>query len=336
MTGPGHEAGFLARVMANLQAGWRKLRTRRDVQRLLKALQYSLFAAVVVYLLFKLSAVGWGDVADNLPTSAWFYIFFALRFIMLPTSELAIYEIVWSTPLLRHIFVFIRKRVYNFAVMGYSGEGFLTLWARRRLPLSDKAIIVGVKDNNLISAFVSNSATVVLICFLGATGSLAAGLEAFPGAGVLFALAFVSAATLAILVAIFRERLIALPPGVMPVLLSVHGGRQLLIIALHAAMYAAALPGAELSAWLIFIAMQLVLSRIPFLPNQDIIFLTAALTLSPIVNQSEAAVAGMLVAEAGLSQIVNVVMFVVTVPLARNVIAKGAVAKAGTGGAASP
>ena len=306
-----------AGVVRSVQVRWRALRERKDVQRGLAIVRYGLFAVIVAYLLYRLSNVGWGDVIDNLPQSPWFYFFFALRFLALPVSELAIYEIVWSKPLLRHFFVFIRKRVYNFAVMGYSGEAFLTLWARRRLALSDKTIIVGVKDNNLLSAFASNTATVLLIFFLAATDSLQAGLDAFPGSGVLFGVAFATAATLAVLVMVFRRRLIALPPGVMPALLGVHAVRQILIIALHAAMYSAALPGAPLGAWLIFIAMQLVLSRIPFLPNQDVVFLTAALALSPIVGMPEAAVAGMLVAEAGLSQVINAILFAATAPLAR-------------------
>ena len=302
---------------ARLRDGWHALRQRDDVQRALKLLQYALLAAIVIYLVLKLSSVGWLQVFDSLPSSPWFYLFFALRFLMLPISEIAIYEIVWSQPLIRHFFVFIRKRVYNFAVMGYSGEVFFTQWARRRLSLTDKKILVGVKDNNILSAFASNAATVVLVVGLAATGGLRAGLEAFPGAGWLFSLAFLSAGTLSVAVMVFREKLIALPPGVIPRLLGVHGGRQILIILLHAAMYASALPGAPLMAWMTFIALQLVLSRVPFLPNQDIVYLGAALTLSPIVGASEAAVAGMLVAEAGLSQLINGVMFLATVHLAR-------------------
>ena len=183
--------------------------------------------------------------------------------------------------------------------------------------LSDKKIIVGVKDNNLLSAFASNAATVVLVCILAVTGGLSDGIHAFPGAGWLIAIAFLSASVLSVAVAIFRNKLMALPPGILPRLLAVHGARQILIIILHAAMYAAALPGAPIMAWMMFIAMQLVISRIPFLPNQDIIFLSVALALSPIVGAPEAAVAGMLVAEAGLSQLFNGVMFLATVHLAR-------------------
>lgn len=296
---------------------WRALREREDVQKGLKVLQYSLLAGIVAYLIYKLTHVGWMEVIGALPESPWFYFFFLLRFLALPISELALYEIVWSQPLMRHFFVFIRKRVYNFAVMGYSGEAFLTLWARRRLSLPHKTILVGVKDNNLLSAFASNAATVVLIVMLALTGGLKAGLDAFPGARWLFGLAFLSAGTLSVLVMIFRDRLMALPKGVMPRLISVHGGRQMLIILLHAAMYASALPGAPIMAWMTFIAMQLVLSRVPFLPNQDIVYLGAALSLAPIVGAPEAAVAGMLVAEAGLSQIFNIAMFFATAHLAR-------------------
>ncbi len=302
---------------AGLQDRWRVLREREDIQRGLKVIQYGLLACIVVYLIFKLSRVGWLEVLGALPESPWFYIFFLLRFLAVPVSEVALYEIIWSLPLVRHFFVFVRKRVYNFAVMGYSGEAFLTLWARRRLHLSDKKILVGVKDNNLLSAFASNAATVVLVLILAATGGLEAGLKAFPGAGWLFALAFLSAGTLSVLVLIFRDKLMKLPKGVMPKLIGVHGGRQALIILLHAAMYAAALPEAPVMAWMTLIAMQLVLSRVPFLPNQDIVYLGAALSLSAIVGAPEAVVAGMLVAEAGLSQLFNVAMFLATAHLAR-------------------
>jgi hypothetical protein len=61
-----------------------------------------------------------------------------------------------------------------------------------------------------------------------------------------------------------------------------------------------------------FITLQLVLSRVPFVPNQDIVFLTAALSLAPAIGAPEAAIAGMLLAEAGLSQIFNLALFALT------------------------
>lgn len=297
---------------------WREIRERPTVARSLIVIQYTLLAGVIAYLIFRFSQVGWNEVIGALPTTPWFYIFFFLRFLILPISELAIYEMIWGVPLLRAFPVFIRKRVYNFAVMGYSGEGFLTLWARRNLSVPSKDVVVGVKDNNLLSALASNISTVAVLTILALTGGLATSLNALPtGAAILFAAAFMTALTLSVTVLCFRNRLIALPARKMKSLMGLHAIRMIVILVLHAAMYAAALPGTPMMAWMMFLALQLVLSRIPFIPNQDLVFLSAALSLSPLVGASEATVAGMLLAEAGLSQLVNFVLFFATAHLAR-------------------
>ncbi|MEO1149892.1 MAG: hypothetical protein AAFW83_02780 [Pseudomonadota bacterium] len=298
---------------------WQKhARANPMVARALSVAQYLLLVCVLIYLVVRFAQVGWADVMTNLPVSVWFYVFFALRFLALPLSELLIYQMIWEVPLGKHWPAFLRKRVYNFAVMGYSGEGFLTLWARRKLPLDDKAVVVGVKDNNLLSALASNLATVFMIVGLFWAGKLGAGLAALPGGGgILFVLAFTSSLVLSVTVINLRGRLIALGPEKLRSVFAIHGARTVLIVVLHAAMYAAALPGAPLSAWLMFLALQLVLSRIPFIPNQDLVFLGAALSLAPLVNASEAALAGMLLAEAGLSQLINLVLFFATAHVAR-------------------
>jgi len=294
----------------------RQFAGRPVARRALTIFQYALLGGVVVYLGFRLTEVGWAEVAGNLPTSPLFYLIFTLRYVALPLSEIPTYEIVWKRPLWRHFSAFFRKRVYNFAVMGYSGEAFFTLWARRALDLSDREILVGVKDNNLISALVSNIATALLVLALFFTGRLRRELDALPGSTILFALAFASAFGLAVAVIVFRRKIIDLPKGVMSRLVAINAVRIAFILALHALLYQAAIPGPALSAWFIFIALQLVLSRVPFVPNLDIVFLTAAIHLSAAAGVSEAEIAGMLVAEAGLSQIFNFALFAATTHLA--------------------
>lgn len=271
-----------------------------------------IFACAVVFLLVQLSEVGWRDVFAALPANPWFYGIFVLRYLLQPLSEIPAYGIVWKAPLWRHWSAFLRKRVYNFAVMGYSGEAFFTLWARRTLQLSDRDIVVGVKDNNLISALVSNAATAAIVGALFFLGDLQREIDAIPGGAFLFGLAFASAAGLAAGVLIFRRRLIQLPRGMTRRIIAINACRILMIFTLHAALYASAIPGPPVSAWFIFIALQLVLSRIPFLPNQDIVFLTAALSLASEISAPEAAIAGMLLAEAGLSQLFNLALFAAT------------------------
>ncbi len=286
--------------------------------------QYAFLFGVVGYLIYQLADVGWEQIAGALPTSPLFYVIFAVRYLAPPLSEIPAYELVWRRPLWRRYSAFLRKRVYNFAVMGYSGEAFFTLWARRSLDLSDREIFLGVKDNNLISALVSNTATAAIVIALFVTDGIQDGLKAFPGSGTLFALAFLSAFGLAAAVVVFRRKIIGLPKRIMAQLIAINTIRIVFVFGLHALLYSVAIPGPPLSAWFIFIALQLVLSRIPFLPNLDIVFLTAALHLSAAVDVPEAEIAGMLVAEAGLSQLFNLAMFAATTHLAFSAPSGGA------------
>jgi len=290
----------------------RALGARPGVRRALRVIQGVLFLAVVIFLIIQLSEVGWREVFSALPENPWFYAIFTLRFLAQPLTEIPAYELVWRTPLWRHWTAFLRKRVYNFAVMGYSGEAFFTLWARRTLNLSDRDIVVGVKDNNLISALVSNAATAAIVAALFFLGDLEREIDAIPGGAALFALAFLSAASLAVAVTMFRRQLIQLPKGMTRKIIAINAARIILVFVLHAMLYQSAIPSAPLAAWLMFIALQLVLSRVPFVPNQDIVFLTAALSLAPEIGAPEAAIAGMLLAEAGLSQIFNLSLFALT------------------------
>ena len=313
----------MTRTSARQRAAWavtaaREFARKPVVRRATTVFQYALLGCVVVYLIFRLAEVGWSEVIEELPASPLFYLIFTLRYLALPLSEIPTYEIVWRRPLWRYFSAFLRKRVYNFAVMGYSGEGFFTLWARRNLDLSDREILVGVKDNNLISALVSNIATALLVLTLFFSGRLMEELDALPGSAVLFALAFASAFSLAIAVIVFRRQIMDLPDGVMPKLMAINAFRITLVLSLHILLYWSALPGPPLSSWFIFVALQLVLSRVPFVPNLDIVFLTAAIHLSETVDVPEAAIAGMLVAEAGLSQIFNFALFAATTHLALN------------------
>lgn len=294
----------------------RALAAQPGARRALRLSQGALFIAVIIYLIAQLSEVGWREVFFALPQSPWFYVLFTIRYFLQPLSEIPAYELVWKTRLWRHWTAFIRKRVYNFAVMGYSGEAFFTLWARRTLRLSDRDILVGVKDNNLVSALVSNAATAGVVVALFFLGDLGRELDAIPGGAALFGLAFISAASLAVAVAMFRRQLIQLPRGMTRRIVAINAGRIVVIMTLHALLYASAIPEPPLLAWLMFIALQLVLSRIPFVPNQDIVFLTAALSLAPEIGAPEAALAGMLLAEAGLSQLFNLALFALTAHLA--------------------
>lgn len=278
--------------------------------------QYAILAGVCAYLALQLSKIGWSQIASSFPESPLFYLIFALRYFLLPLFEVATYSIVLRRPMGRHFPAFVRKRVYNVAVMGYSGEAFFTLWARRSLKLTTEEVLLAVKDNNIVSAFVSNAATALLVAGLYFAGRLGVALEAMPEAALLFTYAFVAPAIFALGVALFRDRLLSAAPDVVAKLVVVNVARLLLALTLHALLYWAALPAAPMETWLVFCALHLSLSRVPFAPALDILFLTAALHFSSLVAAPAAAVAGMLAAETGLAQLLNVALFAATAHLA--------------------
>jgi hypothetical protein len=298
---------------------YRIVRDHPLTKRALSIGHWALLAVIVGVLFYRLTHIGWRDVINSLPQSAWFYAFFLMRFLTLPVTETAVYEIVWGRPVVAHIPAFIRKRVYNYAVAGYSGEGFLTLWARRRLGLSDRDAIVGIKDNSILGSFTANFATVSVVVALALAGGLDAGFKLIPAAQALFGVSFVAAASMITAVLIFRKQLIALPWRKARAVFTIHAVRQAMTLTLFAAMYAAAIPSESFGTWFLFIGLQLVISRIPFLPNQDLVYLTAALSFASLVGAPREAVAGMLVAEAGLSMLFSVSLFLATAYLARRV-----------------
>jgi len=300
-------------------ARFQRLRAHPKTKRALIAAQWILLALVVSYLFWRLTHIGWGAVLDNLPASPWFYILLGLKFLTLPVAEMIAYQIIWRRPMLAHFPAFVRKRVYNNGVAGYSGEAFLALWARRHLGLSDLDAVVSVKDGNILSAFSANVTTIALIAWLASTGTLARAVDAVPGGPALFAIAFIMAVCVAAGVIIFRRRIVSLPWAETRAIVGVHAVRQIAQIAIYAAIYAAALPATPIAVWISFVALQYVITRIPFLPNQELVYLTAVLSLGSIVGATEEAVAGMLLAEAGLLQAVYFLLFFATAHLARTV-----------------
>lgn len=297
---------------------FQRLRARPETQRALAVGQWALLALVIAYLVWRLTGIGWDAVWRNLPSSPWFYALLLLKFLTLPVAEVFVYQIIWNRPLANHFPAFVRKRVYNNAVAGYSGEAFLALWARRRLGVGELEAIVAVKDSNILSAFTANAMTVALVVWLAATGALGATVDAVPGGRVLFAVAFALAFAVASGVLVFRRQMIALSWTKTRAILGVHALRQAAQISIYAALYAAALPAIPFAVWVSFVALQYVITRIPFLPNQEIVYLTAALSLGTIVGAPQEAVAGMLLAEAGLLQGLYFLLFFATAHLARS------------------
>ena len=287
---------------------WLETRTGRRAARLLAA---AITFGVLALLAIRLSEIGWLAVWRSLPTHPLFYALHGVIFLALPLSELLIFRLLWGTRVRSSLPAFVRKRVYNTAVLGYSGEVYLALWARRRVPLSERQLISTIKDNGILSAVASTTVAACLLLALLAIGRA----EIFrlgtfgvgPAAVAIVALAFIVA-----LCNHLRRRILALAGRTAAIVLGIHVVRLLGVLVLQAAQWHVALPDQPLGSWLLLLSAEMALTRIPLLPNTDLVFVGLGIGLTDALRAPAAGFAAMLVAVAALSQLTNFGCFIVT------------------------
>ncbi|WP_321395641.1 hypothetical protein [Emcibacter sp.] len=282
------------------------------VRRALKILQWIITGLIFLYLIHRVEQIGWTEIRDSLPSHPAFYMLFFIIYLCQPASELIIYRIIWKVGLWRCFPVFIRKKIFNTGVMGYSGEAYLCFWAIPRLPLSQKEIFSTVKDNNILSALTSNSMTVFLLTVFFLTGQIKVITNADPSVSSYLLLAAVITVILVPVVIRFRRHILALPKAIVQKVLAVHVSRLFLVLGLQILQWSLVLPEVPVTTWVLLITAQMVLTRIPFLPNSDLIFLGVCLSMTGFVEAPEARVAGMFVTAGALGQCLNLLLYAVT------------------------
>lgn len=303
-------AGRKSRIVS--ATAWNEWLSRRSVKLALKALRFLLVGGVVTYLIGRVSEIGWGEVRRSLPESIWFYLLFGVMYFVVPVSELVSYKAMRWPVGFSSLPMFVRKRVYNYAVMSYSGEAYMFLWAKRHLGFGGRRLLSMVKDNNLLSGLASNSFTLLLVAAFFATGQLDTITRAQPNAAS-YIVATVLVGILMVLVVLgLNRRIMSVPFPMAAKITGIHAARVVLILLLQTAQWAVVFPHAPFLTWLLFLTAQMVLTRLPFLPNQDLMTVGLAMSLTHYVDAPEAAVAGMFLVSGALVQAVNLGFFLLT------------------------
>lgn len=278
----------------------------------LRALQFLLVGGVVIYLVGRVSEIGWGEVRRSLPESIWFYLLFGVMYFVIPLSELVSYKTMRWPIGFSSLPMFVRKRVYNYAVMSYSGEAYMFLWAKRHLHFRGRQILSMVKDNNLLSGLASNSFTLLLVAAFFATGQLDTITRAEPDAGSYIAATVLVGVLMVLVVLGLNRRIMSVPFPMAAKITGIHATRVVLILLLQTAQWAVVFPHVPFLTWLLFLTAQMVMTRLPFLPNQDLMTVGLAMSLTHYVDAPEAAVAGMFLVSGALFQAVNLGFFLLT------------------------
>lgn len=247
--------------------------------------------AILVAVLYQLQGMDFGFIRSLVPTSAAFWLVFAAYYLAVPLCEWQIFRKLWRIPL-EGFFVLVRKHVGNSIVLGYIGELDFYNWARKRTDIVGSPF-GAVKDVAILSAMVGNGVTLVLL--VGAWPLFEVLNFGSHGEFILGSVAVVLLSSLAMLA--FRHRLFSLPRDQIWYVVRLHLVRVAASTILSGFMWHLVLPSVDLGWWLVLSTLSLLISRLPLIPNKDIVFAGVAVFL---VGQ-DAAISSLVALTTGLT-----------------------------------
>lgn len=225
-----------------------------------------------------------------LPASIGFWALFAFSYLIGPASEWIIFRRLWGVGP-GAFGALLRKLIYNELLVGYLGEVYFYTWARRSLKFVATPF-GAVKDVAVLSAVVGNVTTLI---FLAAAFPLVRLLPLHDHAvAISWSLAFVIGTSLAAM--LLRGSIFSLDRRELRMVFTVHLLRVLLTTITSAALWHMVLPDVALGWWLVLVTIRLLISRLPFVPNKDVVFAGIAV----LALGTEVEIAGLMALMAGL------------------------------------
>ncbi len=227
----------------------------------------ALIAAAVV---LELRGMDVWRVMGLVPRSPAFWIVFACFYLTGPVCEWAIYRRLWQIPAEGFV-ALLRKLVCNELLLGYLGEAYFYTWARRKSAMTD-APFAAIKDVSILSAMAGNGVTLALLAIVWPiVRSTPLGLQNGP---IVMSLAVVLATSIAAMA--FRRRIFSLDRSDLGFILRMHLTRIAVSTGLTAWLWHMALPDVAITWWLFLVCLRLLISRLPFMPNKDVVFAAVA------------------------------------------------------------
>ena len=253
--------------------------------------------AMVAGLARELLSSGLAGLHALVPENPLFYAALALFYVAAPACDYLIYRRLWDLPLAGFV-ALLKKRIANDVLFGYSGDAYFYTWARAHAAAA--APFGAVKDVVILSAIAGNAITLAGIALALPIGAHL--LDAGELKALLGSIAVIFAMSLPFL--IFSKRVFTLPRGRLWWIFGVHCLRLVLTSALIAFAWHFALPEVSIGLWLLLVAGRLLVSRLPLVPNKDLVFANFAI----ILMGNDGAVTGLVALTAALTLLAHVAL----------------------------
>lgn len=291
------------------QEAWLQFAASKHGKVLLKVFRAVLLIAVIGYLTYELRDIAWKDILSGLPKSATFYLLLLLVYFLLPVSQMLAYRVTWTFDAWRSLPAFIKKRIFNKDVLGYSGEVYFYGWARKHVAASDRAILQTIRDQNIVSSAASTSIALGLLAFFLYSGQLNITEVFGESTATMLVAGGIVFLVLAIVALRLRKYLFSMPVRTAGIIFAIHVQRLIVGQVLQIALWAIAMPEVSLEVWFTYAALSIIVTRIPFVPNADLIFMGVAVSMSGVLGVSEAGLFALLAAIAVVHRVTNLVSF---------------------------
>jgi len=296
-----------------LMQRWKMFWDSSSGKRWSKIIQYFLTASIIAYLIYQLSEIGIMDVLTSLPTTPWFYLLFFILYFTLPITEQFIYRLSLHFSFWEGFKVFTQKKVLNADVLGYSGEAYFYVWGKKNLREDHKHIFNVIKDNNIISSFASTIIAALLLTYFASVVEIDFLKVANISKNVFIGVSILAAIVIA-LGLYFRKHIISMDTSLTMKVFVIHICRIIFIYSLEVVQWIIVLPFVPLHIWFVFLSAKIIASRIPFMPSQDLLFVSIVAALSGDLEYKDAIMAIMLMSTV-LAKIMNFILYTVFMSL---------------------
>ncbi len=276
-----------------------------------KYLSYVLQLVIIGYLLYQISQIGIKNFITSIPINPLFYIIYLLIYISLPFLEYIIYSKKWRLYDFGLIKTLFNKKVLNTDVIGYSGEVYLYIWAKDILKKDKQDLFIFIKDNNIISSLSSWFISIILLFLFFMYGYINLKYILYNIENKILILVLICISFLILFIIIFysKSRILNLKPLEGIWLFIMHSIRILVINILQIIQWSLIIPEIDLTVWFTYTAIQIIISRIPFIPSLDALFTNIVLELSDQLMTSPDLIIGMLSINIVFNRFLNIIVY---------------------------
>ncbi len=260
----------------------------------LHMLRWGIPILLLAFLGYSLTQLGWVQVWKARPGALSFYLVLLLPFFVQPIADLIIYRNLLGVGRALPLSVLLRKRYMNSIMVDYSGEAYFFFWARKNLDLKKGVLLHAVKDTNVLSAGAGLAMVWLMLLTLVEGGVMK--LPAFVP-DHWWTIVAVGSLPLVLCLALIMggRRVTALSRSAVVATFAIHLVRSIAALALEFLLWwlSGALPTAAVC--LEFVALRLLITRLPLVPNKELIFVGVGIAAAGLLDVSAPKVAAVLV-----------------------------------------